>query len=161
MKLKMDSLKLISFLLINIHWLSLERECKYATIIYSGYFALVESIWYFIWHHYFYTTMWQFLMNIYFTYFCIYLYRKKITNWKKRILYMPLNLWLYEIIVGYYSIYIWGYNPAWDYTNMRRSMFHGTIRLDYLFVWWLLGIVIEVCYFVLLRILPKNGILCD
>ena len=59
---------------------------------------------------------------------------------------MPINVWLYEIVLGYYLIFLFGYNPAWEYKG-DFTLFSNNIRLDYVGYLWILGLLNEVLIF--------------
>ena len=59
-----------------------------------------------------------------------------------RALLFPLNIWALEIVEGYALIYLYGYNPAWEYRG-DDALFHGTIKLSYWRYWLPMGLVLE------------------
>ena len=63
-----------------------------------------------------------------------------------RVLLFPFNIWLLEIIEGYFIMFLFDYNVAWDYGDAWDSHFNGNIKLSYYFFWAALGAVIEVGY---------------
>lgn len=68
-----------------------------------------------------------------------------------RVLIMPLNVWLLEIIEGYAIMFVFnGKNVAWEYKGWD-TLFHGNIKGQYILNWWGLGIAVEVAYDLLLR----------
>jgi hypothetical protein len=61
-----------------------------------------------------------------------------------RIIIFPLQIWLLEIIEGYFLILLYGLNPAWNYNNQADARFHGLIKLNYWKYWLLMGIAFEL-----------------
>eukprot|EP00301_Raphidiophrys_heterophryoidea_P003135 c11427_g1_i1.p1 GENE.c11427_g1_i1~~c11427_g1_i1.p1 ORF type:complete len:218 (+),score=59.13 c11427_g1_i1:115-768(+) len=57
------------------------------------------------------------------------------------VLLFPLNIWLFEITVGYSLMFLFGRNVAWYYHGPATA-FHGNIKLKYFGQWLLLGTTI-------------------
>jgi len=55
----------------------------------------------------------------------------------------PFQVWLLEIIQGYFLIWLYGHNVAWSYAG-DNVYFHGNIKLTMYHWWALLGLVIIV-----------------
>ena len=144
----MDIYVFSSFALLNTYWIFiLPTHEKLRSVVLASSFSLLESSWYFFWTDTFYTSLWQFIMNIYFVPFFVSMYRMILISPRWRVALMPINIWTYEIVVGYYSIFLFGYNPAWDYKGCWFALFSDQIRLDYIFVWWALGVVKEAYFY--------------
>ena len=141
-------LKLFSFISLNLCWgfLTSRRIKKNALIVASG-FSFVEIMWYKYWYNRYFTTLTQFVGNVYLLPFFIFQYRK-LFNLKWRLLLMPINFWLYEIVLGYYLIFLFGYNPAWEYEG-DFTLFSNNIRLDYMGYFWALGLLNEILIYFL------------
>lgn len=90
------------------------------------------------------TTWVQFWINVLWCPIFIGFYRDLITYSFLRVIMFPLNIWMLEIIQGYWLIWMFGRNIAWTYKDLDDAMFHGNIRLNYLFPWLLLGLGVEV-----------------
>ncbi len=97
------------------------------------------------------TTWTQFWLHIFCGPFMIIYYRKFIPNLIPRMIFFPLNIWFYEIIQGYFQIYMFGANLAWTYIEHNDSMFRGNIRLKYYPIWFILGFLIEITWSALLN----------
>ncbi|KAJ3166236.1 hypothetical protein HDU88_003459 [Geranomyces variabilis] len=89
------------------------------------------------------TTWEQFFANILYTPLLLEVYPVLIAPWWLRIALYPLNIWLLEIVEGYFLTFLYGYNPAWTYRG-RDVMFGGNIKLSYAPFWFGLGAVVEV-----------------
>ncbi|KAJ3160926.1 hypothetical protein HDU86_008288 [Geranomyces michiganensis] len=89
------------------------------------------------------TTWEQFFANILYTPFLLEVYPVIIAPWWLRIALYPLNIWLLEIVEGYFLIFLYGYNAAWTYRG-RDVMFGGNIKLSYAPFWLGLGVAVEV-----------------
>ena len=143
-------LKLFSFLNLNLCWGFLtSRQTKKNALIVSSGFSFVEIMWHKYWYNIYFTTLVQLIGNIYFLPLFIFQYRK-LFKLKWRLLLMPINVWLYEIVLGYYLIFLFGYNPAWKYEG-DFTLFSNNIRLDYVGYLWILGLLNEVLIFFLLK----------
>merc|ERR1712108_60067 len=68
-----------------------------------------------------------------------------------RILCFPLNIWLLEIVQHEVFKFLFGFNPAWDYTGAPGSMCDGAINLAHAKLWLVLGYICAFCS-------PINGI---
>jgi hypothetical protein len=87
----------------------------------------------------------QWWMNILYCPFLIFFYREVITSQLLRVVLFPFNIWLLEIVQGYFLQYLFGTNPAWEYRGWD-ALFHNNIKLQYYPIWFPLGIVIEVLF---------------
>ena len=59
------------------------------------------------------------------------------------IIFAPLFCWILEIMEGYFLIYFFGYNRAWQYFG-KDALFNGTIKLGYWWHWIVLTFFIEL-----------------
>jgi len=60
------------------------------------------------------------------------------------IILFPFNIWLLEIVLGYFYIWTFGHNVAWCYLDYSDSYFTGNIRLGHGVFWLALG---AICFF--------------
>lgn len=58
-----------------------------------------------------------------------------------RTLCFPFNIWILEIIQDRILRFLYGFNPAWDYTGAPGSRFGGAINLAHWKLWIALGTV--------------------
>ncbi|KAJ3012813.1 hypothetical protein HKX48_006070 [Thoreauomyces humboldtii] len=91
------------------------------------------------------TTWQQFCVNIIFTPLILDIYMNLVPTWWLRVALYPINIWLLEIVEGYFLTYLYGYNPAWSYRG-NDALFDGNIKLSYAPFWWSLGAVVEVIF---------------
>lgn len=90
-----------------------------------------------------FTTFAMFFVNILYTPVLIDGYLTMMNhNWFMIILCFPLNMWIGEIVMGYYLLFIYEKcNPrAWEYHG-HDAFFSGNIKLSYAKYWFLLGVV--------------------
>ena len=66
------------------------------------------------------------------------------------VLAYPLNIWVLEILMGYFCMWMYGRNVAWSYQT-PDSLFHGNIRILYAPYWVAIGALV---YFSLLIGMP-------
>ena len=59
------------------------------------------------------------------------------------VLVYPINIWLLEIVMGYFCTWIYGRNVAWKYST-RDSLFHGNIRLLHAPYWSVIGAILYI-----------------
>lgn len=69
-----------------------------------------------------------------------------------RIILFPFNIWLLEIVQHEVLKFIFGFNPAWDYTGAPGSRCDGAINLSHAKLWVFLGILAATCT-------PMHGII--
>ena len=62
------------------------------------------------------------------------------------ILCFPFNIWLLEIIMGYFLIWLYGTNVAWTYVGCDDALFHGNIRSSMYGKWCGLGAAAFLIY---------------
>merc|ERR1712137_865288 len=58
-----------------------------------------------------------------------------------RISLFPINIWLLEIIQDGIMKLLLGFNPAWNYSGCKGSMFGGAINLNHWKLWIILGVL--------------------
>lgn len=91
------------------------------------------------------TTWPQFWCNCATLWLFIDIYMSNIQSAFLRILLFPLNIWILEILEGYFLIFLYGRNVAWTYEG-SDAFFHGNIKLSYWKYWMLLSSCLEVIY---------------
>ncbi|KAL6063810.1 ARID domain-containing protein [Balamuthia mandrillaris] len=91
------------------------------------------------------TTWEQFWMNVFWNPIGTHLYRAMFSSVVVRLLLFPFNVWLAEILGGYFLSRIWK-RRAWHYTG-RWAFFDGNITLAYAPFWLLLGLGHELMMF--------------
>lgn len=62
-----------------------------------------------------------------------------------RILLFPFNIWLLEIVQHEVFTFLFGFNPAWDYTGAPGSRCDGAINLAHCKLWVFLGVLAALC----------------
>ena len=92
-----------------------------------------------------FTTKEQFIANLIFMPFMIENYNIIIPNIYLRFFLFPFNIWIFEIIMGYYMILLLGHNPAWKYET-KYSYLNGLIALECYPRWFFLGLLQEFLY---------------
>ncbi|AYV79556.1 MAG: hypothetical protein Faunusvirus22_7 [Faunusvirus sp.] len=138
--------KLISLITILTIWLLfLTRERLYLCIFGASFYAIIELLWYKYNEKKYFTTVEQYIGNVIYMPVMIDLYIYMICDRNMRIVLFPINCWLFEIIFGYYLIYLFRHNKAWRY-NDAYTLFHGNVSLACFPRWILLGIVVEIIY---------------
>lgn len=138
---------LIVSMMILFYWINnMSRMLKILTIKYSIIFGLFESMCRYIINGLFYTTHQQFIVSmIFFTLFII-IHNLFSNIFLKIFIIYPTLVWVIEIICHYYmKYYIYGFNPAWNYSNSNNPFvfFDGAIRLDYYPVWVILSFIFD------------------
>ncbi|KAL6058974.1 Integral membrane protein [Balamuthia mandrillaris] len=91
------------------------------------------------------TTWEQFWMNVFWNPIGTHLYRAMFSSVVVRLLLFPFNVWLAEILGGYFLSRVWK-RRAWHYTG-RWAFFDGNITLAYAPFWLLLGLGHELMMF--------------
>eukprot|EP00742_Colponemidia_sp_Colp-10_P003373 GILJ01003592.1.p1 GENE.GILJ01003592.1~~GILJ01003592.1.p1 ORF type:complete len:195 (+),score=10.36 GILJ01003592.1:282-866(+) len=91
-----------------------------------------------------FTSLPQFWSNVLMQPIFYTLYRSLVSSTYWRIILYPFDAWLFEIICGYFLMFLYGgYNPAWFYVG-EDVYCHGNIKMAHGKLWLLLGVVIEV-----------------
>jgi len=62
-----------------------------------------------------------------------------------RTMCFPFNIWLLEIVQNWILRFLYGFNPAWDYTGAPGSRFGGAINVAHWKLWVALGTVLCIC----------------
>jgi hypothetical protein len=94
------------------------------------------------------TTIEQFIMNIFYSPVSIHGYRYLIKSPITRIILFPFNVWVAEIFMGSYLLYmheirVWHYNDDYAY-------FNGFITFAFAHYWILLGVVVVLVFDIIL-----------
>jgi hypothetical protein len=118
---------------------------SYDTLICSIFFSIAEALFYKVQDGKLWTSYEQFICNLLFLPIFLHGYDALISTYFFRIALFPINVWIYEFIVGTLLKLIYGHNPAWNYENQPGSHFNGLIciRRDYIFRWIILGSIYE------------------
>lgn len=149
---------LSSIAITYIWYINTTIELKIRTIIYAALFSIIEFIWYIVTEdkdgdiiiapsfklsngH---TTLSMFLVNVFYTPILIDYYFSNIKSHLMRALLFPLNVWLEEILFGYYLLLIWR-TRAWEYTS-GGAFFHGNIKISFWKYWMILGLILSFMY---------------
>lgn len=114
-------------------------------------FSLLEAIHYKLFYGIWFTTIEQFVSNLLLLPLMIEDYHKHIKNIYLRVALFPINIWIFEIIVGYWLINFEGHNPAWNYNSSPYTFFDNQISLLCYHRWILLGMLQEIFYSCLMR----------
>ena len=94
-----------------------------------------------------YTTVEMFFFNVfYYPIGTVWYWNVLQTHYWLRIALFPAWVWIAELLGGGYLLFVWN-RRAWDYRHARFSLFDGLIRLDYLPVWILLGVLHDFLFF--------------
>ena len=62
-----------------------------------------------------------------------------------RLVLFPINIWLLEVIEGYFLIFLYGRNVAWTYEG-SDAFFSGNVKLSYWKYWLMLSGCLEIGY---------------
>eukprot|EP00164_Ancoracysta_twista_P013692 GFYU01021962.1.p1 GENE.GFYU01021962.1~~GFYU01021962.1.p1 ORF type:complete len:184 (+),score=57.34 GFYU01021962.1:152-703(+) len=142
-------------------WLLTTWSMKLLGIVAAGCFSCIEYTWYSITTenedgsvsitpfaptcrkgH---TTWDQFYCNVLYTPILLLVYRLYFPLWWLRIAVFPFNVWLLEIVEGYFLMWVRGHNTAWYY--MGASAFcHGNINIDFIWEWYVMGAAVEFAF---------------
>lgn len=138
-------------------------DLKVRAVLYASSFSLMEFLWYSTTTELpngevqftpfaktcrkGFTTFAMFFVNVLYTPIMIDFYFTVVKNNIFRVLLFPINVWIGEIIMGYYLIYIYEkVNPrAWIYHG-NDAYFDGNIKLDHKKLWWVLGLIVVLLY---------------
>jgi hypothetical protein len=94
-----------------------------------------------------FTTFAQWWANVLYIPILLHVYHAIVPIAWLRLVLFPFNVWVLEIVEGYFLMLVYGRNVAWDYTD-SQSYFHGNITLSHWNVWLVLGLVVEALSFV-------------
>jgi len=96
------------------------------------------------------TTIEQFLMNIFYSPISIHGYRYIIKTPINRVILFPINVWIAEIFMGSYLLYIHD-KRVWFYDDDYACL-NGFITFGFTHYWMLLGMLVVLVYdFILCR----------
>jgi len=84
-------------------------------------------------------------VNILYTPILLFFYHALVPTAFLRVILYPINIWTLEVVAGYILIFIFGYNPAWEYFG-KYAYFSGNIKLDYAVPWIILGLFVEIVF---------------
>ena len=94
-----------------------------------------------------YTTAEMFVFNVlYYPVGTVWYWRVLQSHYWLRLALFPVWVWIAELLGGGYLLFVWN-RRAWDYRQSRFNMFDGLIRLDYLPVWIVLGVLHDFLFF--------------
>lgn len=154
---------LISAYLLYSWYIYTSADLKIRSIIYALSFSAIEYCWYSMTTEQpdgalkftpfsstsrkGFTTFAMFFANVLYTPIMIDFYLSRVNNSILAILLFPLTIWVGEIIMGYYLLYIYEKkNPrAWVYFG-SDAYFDGNIKLAHRNLWWGLGLVTVYLY---------------
>ena len=106
-------------------------------------FAIIETI--FRWYNdNGYTTLEQFIMNFFYAPVSIHGYRSAIKVPILRIIFFPLNVWVAELVMGSYLLYVHD-RRVWIYQD-EYALFNGFITLSFVLYWILLGSLVVLVF---------------
>jgi len=109
-------------------------------------FAFLESCLYKLTDGKYYTTVTQFVANIIFIPFIVEDYNYIFGNYYYKHFIFPFNIWVFELIMGFWLINLHGHNPAWNYKG-PFACFYGQIDISCYPRWILLSIIQDFLYF--------------
>jgi len=116
------------------------------SVLGSVVFSCLECSFYKITTGRYYTTKEQFVANIIFMPFIVEDYNYIFGNSNYKHLIYPFNIWIFELIMGYCFILIYGYNPAWHYKG-KHAILRGQIDISCYPRWILLSLIQDFLYF--------------
>ena len=137
--------RLITMPLLLLAWLvAVPTHYQCASVVSAVIYGFLEMTWYRYWTGSAFTTWQQLVMSILYCPIAVCMYRYYFTEPWIRVLLFPVNLWLCEVITGYWLLWMYrGHNPAWSYDDDPWSMFHGTMSLKCMPRWIVFGIAAE------------------
>ena len=110
------------------------------SIMTANVYACIELSWTKITRNVPDTTIQQYIANIIY-YPLLESFHLYFNNYYLRIMSFPFNIWIYEILLGYFIIFLYEKNICWNYDISKRYvLFHGNINLKYYPVWLFCGI---------------------
>ncbi len=122
-------------------WFTTVEQKKHAFQLACS-FAVIEYITRSLCYGNAHTTIEQFLMNILCGPILVDGFRSVVPYMWLRVLVMPLNVWIIEIIQGYTLLYIWK-TRVWEYTD-EYAYFNGFISLSWGMFWMVLGFLMDI-----------------
>lgn len=93
-----------------------------------------------------FTTPHQFIINASVIPFLLPFFYRTIPFLPLRLVLFPIVSWLMEVFEGYYLKLLYGFNPAWEYKG-AFSLFDGNIKLTYYPPFFVIGMWMELGYF--------------
>jgi hypothetical protein len=139
--------KIFILLVISIlYYISFSTRRFVLSFLGSIVFAVLEALLYKIKKNVYFTTKEQFVMNMIFVPFIIEDFNRLFRNFYWRHFIFPFNIWIFELMMGFTLILIFGNNPAWRYKG-RYSYFRNQINLIHYPRWLFLGVLQEILYF--------------
>ena len=134
------------FLLIGLSCIDFGNPERFLLALLGSFiFSLLEMSLYKIKDGYYFTSKEQFLMNMIFIPFMVEEYNRIFSSFRFSPLLYPVNVWLFELIMGHFMIIYLGKNPAWSYHG-EYSKFNGQIDLECYFRWVFLGVLQDFLY---------------
>ena len=122
--------KKISVSLIFICWFSYLiynydkwTQKLFICILTASIFACIESTYRKIFINSCKTTVVQFISNMIYAPIMIEFYNYLFPDLIINTIFFPFNCWVYEIVLGYYLIYLYGENVAWGYDPTSSFVF--------------------------------------
>jgi len=91
------------------------------------------------------TTWEQFVFSVFWSPIGSLFYKWLFSAFHFRFIFFPINIFVAEIVGGYYLTYVWG-RRAWNYTTYNLNFFDGNITLLYIPCWWFLCIIDEIWF---------------
>jgi len=121
-------------------WMStLNLPDKCFGIVTATIYSAIEFCFCKVVHGQFYTTSAQWLLNV--------IYLPYMFKWVKPLVdhnvflfsfTFPFQVWLLEVIQGYFLIWVFGHNVAWSYDG-KFAFFHGNIKVSMYHLWAAFG----------------------
>eukprot|EP00405_Crypthecodinium_cohnii_P044186 CAMPEP_0206569440 /NCGR_PEP_ID=MMETSP0325_2-20121206/26440_1 /ASSEMBLY_ACC=CAM_ASM_000347 /TAXON_ID=2866 /ORGANISM="Crypthecodinium cohnii, Strain Seligo" /LENGTH=231 /DNA_ID=CAMNT_0054073031 /DNA_START=73 /DNA_END=765 /DNA_ORIENTATION=+ len=153
LQLKPSNPRAIALFGLALLWLfAYPTPLKLRTLMCASGYSLVESTFTLLERGRNYTSLAQFccnliyipiLLDLYFGFFLNSFSNFSGVPWGPvvAILAFPLNVWLLEVVQGYFIIWLYGHNVAWNYLDYDDSYFHGAARLGHAPCWVGLGAI--------------------
>ena len=132
--------RLSQLLLLFVWLLCFPLALKFRTVIAACCYTITESVFTYCERGTNYTSWDQFYCNLIWVPFLLDLYGGFLGD--RPVVYVlcfPFNIYLLEVVVGHYLIWLHGYNVAWCYLDYSDAMFNGTIRIAHAPFWMALG----------------------
>merc|ERR1711871_1643845 len=130
-------LKKLTLLILLAVWVCLfPLDLKLRTLVAASAYTVTESMFTYMERGLAFTSFCQFYCNLLYLPILLDGYGHFMGN--RPFLYIacfPLNVYLLEIVVGYYCMWLHGFNAAWCYSDYNDSYFHGCIRLGHAPFW--------------------------
>lgn len=141
-------LKLLTLWAAAAVWVLLfPLDLKIRTLVAASAYTLTESTFTYLERGIAFTSFCQFYCNLLYVPILLDLYGQLMED--KPLLYIacfPLNIYMLEIVVGYYCRWLYGFNAAWCYADYDDAYFDGCIRLAHAPFWIGLGCCTVIAY---------------